>query len=118
MKNKVLKTLSIFSLAGILSLNVFMALSDNSSDLELTSIIKLKDASAEHLGGEWYTNFSMGDFWYRSSTGVGTTTEPSFWVSAYYTKYRCCLNSCDANSCNFAEEATICASAVTRSAKQ
>ncbi len=71
-------------------------------------------AETENLGGGYYTNFSMQTVWYTSGGSV-SLTEP--FISLGWSTMDCCVNSTDANACDFSKEDSNCASKITRASR-
>ena len=112
---KKIKLLGALAIISMFILNFLVAENLDKRELSLNSLLKLRNAQAENLGDGWYTNFTMGTVWWKSGMTFGVTDKPFF--SSTYTAYSCCLNSIDANSCNFNAEDPKCATIAVRAAR-
>ena len=81
----------------------------NVNDFKLLNAESL--AEAEHIGGGYYSNFTMQVVWYKSGVQI-SITEP--FISWGWSPINCCVASCDANACDFNAENSLCATNLTR----
>lgn len=112
------KTLQLPGLVAVVMLVAFFAYKStekiqSSHDLSLLNAEIL--AETEHIGGGYYSNFTMAKVWYRNGYTI-QFSEPFF--SSGWTAIDCCVNSIDANACDFNRENSVCATNIVRAARQ
>lgn len=100
---------ALASVIGFASAKTYLISQD--SDMDALTIQNVEALSEGDLPANWHQNFTIGTVWYRSGCEA-KLVEP--FLTYGWSTLRCCVDSNDANACNFSLEDDKCANTVTR----
>lgn len=112
---KNLMMMGLASVAVLVSVFAYMNKGRMASSRDISLLNAEILAETEHIGGGYYSNFIMAKVWYRNGYTI-QFSEPFF--SFGWTAIDCCVNSIDANACDFSRENSVCATNIVRAARQ